>query len=245
MAALVATPSRADYGLDAPGLVRFFLIGGPLLLISGLILERLGGGLTVLGRTLLITGCICAAEGLLMWWSSRVGKLRLRNQRLDDLRLNGAEHVLDVGCGRGLLLIGAAHRLPHGHATGVDLWSQQDLSANARSATLANAAAEDVGERVTVVDGDMRQLPFPDASFDAVVANLSIHNIPDAAGRTQAIREIARVLRPGGQVSLTDFRYTRAYAADLRAVGLPDARISNLSFLIFPPVRTVTGTRAA
>jgi cyclopropane fatty-acyl-phospholipid synthase-like methyltransferase len=65
-----------------------------------------------------------------MIWSSRYGKLRARDRLLDGLGLTGQEHLLDVGCGRGLLLIGAARRLPNGRAVGVDLWSQVDLADN-------------------------------------------------------------------------------------------------------------------
>jgi len=50
--------------------------------------------------------------------------LRARDRLLDGLGLTGQENLLAVGCGRGLLLIGAARRLPNGRAVGVDLWSQ-------------------------------------------------------------------------------------------------------------------------
>ena len=162
---------------------------------------------------------------------------------LDGLGLTGQENLLDVGCGRGLLLIGAARRLPNGRAVGVDLWSQVDLSGNSASATLANAAAEGVPERVEVHEGDMRKLPFADASFDTVVASLSIHNIYNGEGRRKAIQEIVRVLKPGGKVALMDIRQVREYAAGLRGAGMNDVKVSGLGFWIFPPVRTVTARK--
>jgi ubiquinone/menaquinone biosynthesis C-methylase UbiE len=157
--------------------------------------------------------------------------------------LTGREAVLDVGCGRGLLLIGAARRLPAGRAVGLDLWSQVDLSDNRASATLANAAAEGVAARVEVQEGDMRQLPFPDGSFDAVVASLSIHNLYSPEGRRQAIREIVRVLKPGGKVALLDIRHVREYAAGLREGRMQDVQVSGLTFWIIPPARTVTARK--
>jgi SAM-dependent methyltransferase len=237
--------ARANYGLDAPSLVRAFLIIGPTLILGGLATLALGasGVIGVLATTVLISGAICFIEGLLMVWSSYVGKLRARDRLLDALRLRGDEQVLDVGCGRGLLLLGAARRLPRGRALGIDLWSQEDLGDNRREATLANAQAEGVGDRVEVQSGDMRTMPFPDASFDAVVANLSIHNIYDREGRRQAIGEIVRVLKPGGQVALMDFRHVPEYAEDLRAAGMQAVHVSGLSFWIFPPVRTATGKK--
>src|SRR6516162_10670607 len=233
-------PGLPDYGLDAPNLVRFFLIGGFLLLALGLALVLLSTDwMTAVGSITFTFGLIFTIEGLLMIWSSRYGKLRARDRLLDGLGLSGQENLLDVGCGRGLLLIGAARRLPHGRAVGVDLWSQVDLYDNSASASFANAAAEGVPERVEVHEADMRKLPFADASFDAVVASLSIHNMYSVEGRSEAIREIARVLKPEGKVVLMDIRHVREYAKGLRAAGMQDVRVSGLSFWIFPPVRTV------
>jgi SAM-dependent methyltransferase len=237
--------SRANYGLDAPDLVRNLLITGVVLIVAGLAAPAMGatGVFGGVATAILITGAVCSVEGLLMVWSSYVGKLHARDSLLDGLRLRGDEHVLDVGCGRGLLLVGAAQRLPRGRAVGIDLWSQEDQGDNHREATLANAHAEGVDDRVEVHSGDMRMMPFPNASFDAVVANLSIHNIYDREGRRQAIGEIVRVLKPGGQVALMDFRHVRAYGEDLRAANMQEVRVSGLSFWIFPPVRTATAKK--
>ena len=169
--------------------------------------------------------------------------MRARDQLLDGLQLQGDETVLDVGCGRGLLLIGAAKRLPRGRVLGIDLWSQEDLGDNRKDATLTNARAEGVAERIEVVDGDMRKLPFADASIDAVVANLSIHNIYSRDGRREAIDEIVRVLKPGGKVALMDFEHVKEYAEDLQTAGMQDVGVSGRSFWIYPPVRIASGNK--
>lgn len=235
---------HADYGLDAPKLVRMFLVGGLLLFAVGLAMVIFARSwITALGSIAVTVGAVFAIEGLYMVWSSRYGKRRARDRLLDMLALTGGETVLDVGCGRGLLLIGAARRLPTGRAVGLDLWSQEDLSDNRASATLANAAAEGVTDRVEVHDGDMQQMPFADSSFDAVVASLSIHNIYSAEGRRGAIQEIVRVLKPGGKAGLMDIRHVREYADGLLAAGMQDVRVSGLSFWIFPPVRIVTARK--
>ena len=204
-----------------------------------------GAAARIVASIVATVGAVFFIQGLLMIYSSRVGKLRARDRLLDGLRLRGDERVLDVGCGRGLLLIGAAKRLPGGTAAGLDIWSQEDLSANSGAATMANARAEGVAGRVELHDGDMRAMPFDDAEFDAVVACFSIHNIYDRDGRRQAIREIVRVLKPGGQVALLDFEHTKEYAEDLRAAGLRGVRVSGLSFTTFPMARTVTGVKPA
>src|SRR5258705_9377976 len=123
---------KANYGLDAPGLVRFFLIFGGALAVAGiaLIVWRKNAILFAIGLTLVFPGVIFFIEGLLMIFSSRIGKLKARDRLMDNLNLSGNETVLDVGCGRGLLLIGAARRLPNGKAMGTDLWSHKARCTN-------------------------------------------------------------------------------------------------------------------
>jgi arsenite methyltransferase len=237
---------KANYGLDAPGLVRFFLIFGLCLAVGGgiLVAWRKNAILVAFGFTLFFPGIVFLIEGLLMIISSKVGKLKARDRLLDNLHLRGDETVLDVGCGRGLLLIGAAKRLPNGRAMGLDLWSQQDLADNRSAATTDNARLEGVEQRVEVHNGDMREMPFGDATFDAIVASNSIHNIYDREGRRKAIGQIVRVLKSGGQVALLDIRHTAEYAEDLRAAEMQNVERSGLIFWIFPPVRVVTGRKA-
>jgi cyclopropane fatty-acyl-phospholipid synthase-like methyltransferase len=236
--------SLPDYGLDAPGLVRGFLIGGAAAVVASLVATNaippeLLPRLRWLTASLRWGGAAYVVTGLMMVASSRVGKLRARDRLLDGLSLAPDARVLDVGCGRGLLLVGAARRTPRGCAVGVDVWSQKDQGANSRDATLANAAAEGVADRVEVHDDDMRALPFGDASFDAVVSSLAIHNVPARTDRRRAIDEIARVLRPGGQAAIMDIAHVDQYASDLRAAGFREVRRAGLTPWIFPPTRVL------
>src|SRR5262245_8617937 len=116
MARRIDSAERLDYGLDAPGLVRGFLLGGAALGTLGVVLIAwMRTGIAAIGGGILaLTGVVFVAEGLLMTWSSRAGKFHERDALLDGLRLRGDETVLDVGPGHGLLLIGAAQRLPRG-----------------------------------------------------------------------------------------------------------------------------------
>jgi ubiquinone/menaquinone biosynthesis C-methylase UbiE len=227
--------------LDAPGLVRAFVLGGVALIVLAWIVALvlpidLRRAATWMGGSFVLTG-------LAMIASSRFGKLRARDRTLDALGLRGDERVLDVGCGRGLMLIGAAKRLPKGQAVGVDLWSQRDLSENRSDATLANARAEGVAERVEVVDGDMRAMPFSDASFDVVVSSFAIHNLARRDDRRRAIHEIVRVLAPGGRVAIRDLGRTAQYASDLREAGMQDVARSAPSPWTFPFSRVVTAQK--
>src|ERR1700677_3995417 len=239
---------KPNYGLDAPGLVRGFLFGGPALVALGYFsLEwatpRNIGPLIGISYSMFYCGIVLFIESLLLMGSSYYGKFRARDRFLDGLHLRGDETVLDVGCGHGLLLIASAKRLPRGRSIGIDLWSQVDQGNNSREATLENAKLEGVADRVEVRDGDMRKLPFPNASMDAVIANLAIHNISNREGRREAIAEIVRVLKPGGQVALMDFKHVGQYAEDLEKDGIADARASGPIFWIFPPVRVARGRK--
>jgi SAM-dependent methyltransferase len=241
-----AAPRRADYGLDAPGVVRNLALGGAALVGFGAYTwwsETLGRSGHAIASIALSVGATYIVTSGLMVASSRVGKLRARDAILDRLALTPDARVLDVGCGHGLLLIGAARRTPDGRAVGLDLWSATDQQDNSREATLANAAAEGVAERVEVHDGDMCAMPFADASFDAVVSSLAIHNISDRARRGVAIGEIARVLRPGGRVAILDIAHVGQYAADLRAAGFREVARPRWSPWIVPPARVVVATK--
>ena len=226
---------RASYGIDAPRVV------------GGLALIGLACGAVAFGaprfRGLVFPAGVFLGEATLMVWSSGVGKRRVVRRMLDALELRGDERLLDVGCGRGLVLIEAAKRLRDGRAVGVDVWRRGDQSGNTRRVTLENAEREGVAERVKVHDGDARRLPFDDGCFDVVVSSLVVHNIPDARGREDAMREMARMLRPGGRVAVLDIRHTRAYAGTLRTAGLEAIRRTGIRFGIFPPARIVTGRR--
>src|SRR5262249_2594462 len=162
---------------------------------------------------------------------SRFGKLRLRDKILDGIEWRGDERVLDVGCGRGLMLVGAARRIPNGKAVGVDIWQAVDLSGNTPDKTRANAAAEGVADPVEVRDGDARTLPFEEASFDVVLSSTALHNIYDPVERAKAIREIARVTKPGGRVAIFDIRHSGEYAAVLKDLGWAEVERSRPYFL--------------
>ena len=243
---------QADYGQDAPGLVLQYFIKGALLVVAGVLLRIWGTSgnrllhrvLVGLGSVPLLIGTWYAGLGGAIIWSSRIGKLRERDRLLDTLRLRGDERVLDVGCGRGLLLIGAAKRLPRGRAVGIDHWSQVDQADNSESATRRNAEIEGVADRVEICSGDMQRLPFENASFEAVVASQAIHNIEEREGRREALGEIVRVLKPGGRVAVMDFFFVEQFAEDLRAFGMQEVQVSAPSLWMYPTFRTLTASKS-
>ena len=167
------------------------------------------------------------------------GKLHVRDRLLGSLELRGDEKVLDVGCGRGLFLIGAVRRLTSGRGTGVDIWSAEDLSSNSADGARANAKAEGVADRIRLEDADARKLPFANESFDVVLSSLAIHNIEERDERSQAIAEMVRVLKPGGRLALFDIRHTGEYARQLQQLGLAEVKSFSF-FLSVVPAGTIT-----
>jgi arsenite methyltransferase len=243
---------RGRYGVDGD----YRLIPAPVLLACYLLLclaaTILAGRWLVTGRTLpglgaAVVAALLIIAGLGIWRFSRRGKFEVWARLLTALDLRGDERLLDLGCGRGAVLLTAAKLVPRGKAVGVDIW-RPDQTGNSVQATLTNADAEGVADRVELHTQDMTALPFPDASFDLVVSSLAIHNLPNNQARRSAIDEAVRVLRPGGRVVIADIGFTRLYATRLRDCGMADVRRRDLGWRAWwglPVLRThaVTATK--
>lgn len=243
---------RGRYGVDGD----YRLIPAPVVFVGYLLLcaaaAIFAGLLLVAGRTLLglvtaVVAVLLIAAGVSVWRFSRRGKFEVWARLLAGMGLRGDERVLDLGCGRGAVLLTAAKFVPRGRAVGVDIW-RADQTGNSMQATLANSDAEGVADRVELHTRDMTDLQFPDESFDLVVSNLAIHNLPDNDARQSAIDEAVRVLRPGGHVVIADLGFTRLYAARLRQCGMADVRRRDLGWrawwgLPFFRTHAVTATK--
>jgi len=240
-------PKRPDYGIDAPGVLLTLLSIGVLAQLPGLFAPPLtiGPVTIVFGVSMQIAGGIFLVEGVLMFIYVKWGKFRHRDRMLAQVPWTGSERVLDVGTGRGLLLIGAAKRLREGRAVGVDIWSTKDLSGNAAERTQANIEMEGVSGKVELRSEDATKMSFPDGSFDVVVSNLCIHNIPKQAGRDRACREIARVLRLGGMAVISDYKLTKKYAAVFAREGFSVEWRGPFWRDTFPPLKMFVARKAS
>ena len=110
--------------------------------------------------------------------------------------------VLDVGAGSGRAAIGVLLARPRATATGVDIYSGYwGIDENTPERFMRNARIAGVAERAAARVGDMRELPFGDGEFDAVVSSYAIDHLRRAE-RPKAIAEVARVLKPGGEFLL-------------------------------------------
>ncbi len=130
--------------------------------------------------------------------------LRITTKVTDTLGLRTGQHLLDAGCGPGETAIHVARA--HGvRVTGVTV-SRAEIDAAGERIRAAGA-----GDLVEVRYGDYMALPFPDDTFDAVLALESLQNAPDVDA---ALREFHRVLKPGGRLSFSDFSLERADETD-------------------------------
>jgi arsenite methyltransferase len=217
---------RGSYGIDAPYAAAFIavqIVASLVLAIVSLVLAIIFGEVSISRevRTFLPVLFMLTIAAFALHTTLR-GKFLVWAELLDKLGLRGNERILDLGCGRGAVLLLAAQRLTTGRAVGVDLWRSVDQSGNSADATQRNAIAEGVADRVELRTADMTALPFKDNSFDVVVSSLAIHNIRGSAGRQKAIDEAVRVLRPGGRLMIADIRATRQYQTHLGKIGMSD-----------------------
>jgi SAM-dependent methyltransferase len=217
-----------EYGVDAPGALYGLAVPGAVLLVGGIVWIIVGG--TPWGGVPVFVGLYMLASAASFLYTTRRGKFAVWAGIIDGLALRGGERVLDMGCGRGMVLVQVARRLESGAATGLDLWRTQDQSGNAEAVTRANARAAGVSDRVELSTGDMTEMPYDDGAFDVVVSSLAVHNIPGPEGRRRAVAEAARVLRPGGRLAIADFRHIGAYAEVLTELGGTDTATRGLGW---------------
>ena len=122
------------------------------------------------------------------------GQDRRWKQRLIELaRLQPSDRLLDLACGTGDLTFAATPRVRH--AVGLDVTFRMVQLAQRRS-------PPEGGRDVRFVTGDMLALPFPDRAFTVVTVGYGLRNVPDLQ---QSLREIRRVLAPGGRLLSLDF----------------------------------------
>ncbi len=210
----------ARFGIDAPYVPAGLVTVGVALVVAGFVISK--------AAWLWVVGAFFIAQSLIYLHTTLRGKFRAWDRLLDELHLSGDEQLLDIGCGRGAVLLASARRLPRGRAVGVDLWRSADQSGNAEALTAANARREGVADRVELHTADMLSLPFEDSVFDVVVSSLAIHNLAALPDRFTALDEAMRVLRPGGRLVVADIRTVKRYAEHLRDQHAVDVTVRRL-----------------
>lgn len=121
---------------------------------------------------------------------------RFKRRLLEQAAIESGNRVLDLGCGTGTLAIDAKRTEPGATLVGLD--ADPEMLARARR------KAERAGVEVELTEGFSNALPYPDGSFDRVLSTLFFHHL-DPEPKRETAREIARVLRPGGELHVADW----------------------------------------
>lgn len=140
---------------------------------------------------------------LLMYWMSMYFATKHDPYAYDlskILKLRGDEQVLDVGCGLGKATIGVAKLLKEGKVVGIDIWNKMDIINVSPKLAYRNAEIEGVRNKVEFKTGNALAIPFPDDTFDLVVAASLLVSFWREPKRIQCLKEIFRVLRPSGKL---------------------------------------------
>src|SRR5215471_7005040 len=143
---------------------------------------------------------------LLLGDSFHPGGLKLTERLGQLLQLGPESRVLDVASGRGTSAIFLAERFGC-EVVGLDYGRE-----NVEAAT-ADASERGLAPRVRFEQADAESLPFPEASFDAVICECAFCTFPD---KSRAAREFGRVLRPGGRVGISDLTRTGELPDELK-----------------------------
>jgi len=149
------------------------------------------------------------AAGYARWWAPVLApSATALLDRLDAVVATGARDVIDVGVGTGNLALPAIERWPAVRVTGIDA-SGEMLEA---ALELAGALPDDAADRFTGRVAFAADLPVPDHSFDLAMSSFVLQLVPS---RAKALREIRRVLRPGGTLAyVTWITDRRPFAPD-------------------------------
>ena len=120
----------------------------------------------------------------------------------DAFLASGSGRVLDAGAGSGRAGVGVLLARPKTTVTALDIYSGYwGIDENTPERFMANARAAGAEGRALARTGDMREMPFGDGEFDAVVSSYAIDHLSQE-GRAKAISEVHRVLKPGGEFLL-------------------------------------------
>lgn len=166
---------------------------------------------------------------------------------VEQAACRAGDRVLEIGCGTGSLLLLVKKTQPAAEVVGLD----PDPDALA----IAQRKARRAGVDITLDQGFADELPYPDASFDGVLSSFMYHHLPRDV-KEKTLREVRRVLKPGGRFHMVDFapsgasgrrgftahlfhadRHLKDNAEDRVLAALRDAGLANAQLLAVRPSR--------
>lgn len=125
-----------------------------------------------------------------------MGLDRSRDVLIEQAAVRPAHDVLEIGCGTGTLTVRVKRLHPDARVVGLD--------PDPKALGIAREKSERAGVTVELDRGFSDRMPYPDSSFDRVLSSYMFHHLSQDA-KTSTLREVHRVLRPGGSLHLVDF----------------------------------------
>src|SRR5260370_5902981 len=182
---------RPDYGIDSPAMVAGErILSGAGFATAAILYARRGPqpfGIPLWAVSLVVAAYLLLMAGGMLFYSV-FGKRAIRDWLLGQLPWRGDEVVLDVGCGRGLLLVGAAPRLAGAKALVVDAWIRGAVSGDPPAAALRNARLAGVAGRGTVGGGAVPGPPRPAAAVGGGARNFVVPEMGTPTRREGMVR---------------------------------------------------------
>jgi SAM-dependent methyltransferase len=211
-----------EYGIDAPYVPVLSGVGAIALVAYSFV--QVGFTRSI---SLALAALLFAQVASYMYTTTR-GKFAVWQSICDQLAEPRDGRILDVGCGRGMVVITALCEWPAATAVGIDLWRSRDQTGNDPAATTRNATLNGVADRLELLTQDMAELNVGSDAFDYVFANVAIQNVKDRDARRKTIEGMYAATRPGGEIRIVDIQYVKQYADDLRACGAVDVTVRSL-----------------
>jgi len=152
--------------------------------------------------------------------------------------IGSEDRVLDIGTGRGFPAIEIAKAVPSCHVVGIDVWDKPAkgqlhkgfIIGNSKEKAERNALLEGVQERVEFKQCDARDMPFESESFDVVVSFTALHQmVYFSRNSDQVLKEICRVLKPGGRLVEADVMIGEQLVEKFRELGFGEIKLRNLT----------------
>ena len=138
---------------------------------------------------------------------------QFKRRLIEGIDAPPAAAILDVGAGTGTLALQLKERWPDARVSGLD--------ADPEILAIARRKAAEAGREIELVEGFSTELPFADATFDVVTSTLFFHHL-DSDSKVATLREVARVLKPGGALHVGDWGRP---ADPLQAAGFMTVRV--------------------
>jgi len=226
--------------------VRLLVILGSMALGTGLLsLLPFGFVYRIIAATLFVISLLSFLFPLYAYvmFSQKGGRIqeKVYNLIIQNLTINGAGTILDIGSGNGVLAVKLAQQFKEANITGMDYWGEDwEYS---KSVCEKNAQFTGVNDRVHFQKGDAAKLDFSNDAFDGVTSNLTFHEVKSVTDTRLVVQDALRVVKPGGSFSFIDYFYEEKHYGKkdefekfLKGLGLSHFEYKPISELMKLPV---------